>query len=323
MTSHPSSYILSPMTVNDYLRDFIAGILPASLFSCKEISVPEYTIPSSEGDGAGAEAREEVREVRIIQISDLHSNDFGGKDGILVRQVRDARPDLIFMTGDIFDKDMGPEKAFSNVKSCMEGIDGLCPIYYVLGNHELFIDEKPFLDALASYGARVLTDEAVLTTVQGRPLVIAGLADPMRDLSLRQRKKKDKDDKDAYRRRLALLAQKAAALKSESAVDAGTGRACRSILLAHRPEYIADYAACGFDFIFSGHAHGGQWIVPGLGNGLYAVGQGFFPKYAGGMYEVPQGGNSVRFIVSRGLSYQKPSFPRFGNPPELPLVRLC
>ena len=95
-----------------------------------------------------------------------------------------------------------------------------------------------------------------------------------------------------------------------------------AVLLAHRPEYIADYAGYGFDLVCSGHAHGGQWIVPGLGNGLYAVGQGFFPKYAGGLYELEADGRKTSFVVSRGLSYQKPAFPRFGNPPELPLVKL-
>lgn len=300
------------MTVNDYLRDFIAEILPESLFSCREISMPEYLIPSAGGNKSGTE-------VRIAQISDLHSNDFGGADGLLCRCLKEARPDLIVMTGDIFDKEMGPDRTFQNVRNVMDGIRGLCPIYYVLGNHEMFTDEGPYLEAIASCGANVLTDEAVRTTINGHTLIIAGLADPMLDLTLRQRKKKDKDDKEAYRRRLAGLAQKASDLRQE----AGGSAPCTSILLAHRPEYIADYEKCGFDIIFSGHAHGGQWIIPGLANGLYAVGQGFLPKYAGGLYEIRNEGSEIRFVVSRGLSYQKPSFPRFGNPPELPLVRLA
>ncbi len=47
--------------------------------------------------------------------------------------------------------------------------------------------------------------------------------------------------------------------------------------------------------MLSGHAHGGQWRVPYLVNGVFAPNQGFLPKYAGGLYEVE---NSY-FIVSR------------------------
>lgn len=346
------------MTMKNPLRDFAARILPASLFSCRQLSVPVYRI-----DFGG------TTEIRLLQLSDLHSNDYGGKDGILARRIREAQPDLIVMTGDIFDKDMGKEKAFANVQSLMEGLmeapNGRCPVYYVPGNHEFYTDEKPFLSAIASYGAIVLNDEAVTVTVKGRPLVIAGLADPYADLSDEQRRERKEDQEAAYRLRLATLAQKAAGLAESRPAEAETpagngktaGRSCPCILLAHRPEYIDDYVQYAFDLIFSGHAHGGQWIIPGKINGVYAVGQGFFPKYAGGLYEIARrqsesageaassqagssteegqqeavtqagsgsinGGNCIRFIVSRGLSYQKPAFPRFGNPCELPLVTL-
>lgn len=337
MTSCPGSSILTGMTMKNPLRDFAARILPASLFSCSHLSVPVYRI-----DFGG------TTEIRILQLSDLHSNDYGGKDGILARRIREARPDLIVMTGDIFDKDMGKQKTFANVQSLMEGLpagpSGRCPVYYVPGNHEFYTDEKPFLSAIASYGAIVLNDEAVTVTVKGRSLVIAGLADPYADLSDEQRKERKEDQEAAYRLRLATLAQKATGLADAEAHGSGkpAGSPCPCILLAHRPEYIGDYAQYGFDLIFSGHAHGGQWIIPGKINGVYAVGQGFFPKYAGGLYEIARrqdksageaagsqagsgsinGRNCIHFIVSRGLSYQKPAFPRFGNPCELPLVTL-
>lgn len=335
------------MTMKNPLRDCAARILPVSLFSCTKLSVPEYRIDlssSSGGDsgttsgcGLGGNSGSDAgggTEIRIVQISDLHSNDYGGKDGILASRIREAQPDLIVMTGDIFDEEMGKKKTFANVSSLMEGISGLCPVYYVLGNHEFYADEKPFLSAIASAGAIVLNDEAVLATPKGRPLVIAGLRDPYADLSEEQREKRKEDQEDAYRLRLEKLAQEARSLAEASPAEAEThgaaeaaghaGSPCPSILLAHRPEYIDDYAQYGFDLIFSGHAHGGQWIIPNRVNGVYAVGQGFFPKYAGGLYEIERnpGSGCMHFIVSRGLSYQKPAFPRFGNPCELPLVKL-
>ncbi len=306
------------MTLKDRIRDFIAGMLPVSLFTCKHISVPDYTVDLGTNDA-----------IRLIQLSDLHSNAFGDRQELLIDCIRSARPDLIVMTGDIFDIDMGTEKTFSNVQKLMEGIRELCPIYYVLGNHEFYADEKPFLSAIASYGAKVLNDEAKLITIKGHSLVLAGLRDPLQDLTVTQRKNKDKDDKPAYRLRLAALDDAAEKIARQNTND---GVTCPKILLAHRPEYIEVYAEYGFDLILSGHAHGGQWIIPGKINGIYAVGQGFFPKYAGGFYEINRknqdgtagrgNGSPIRFIVSRGLSYQRPAFPRFGNPPELPLIKL-
>lgn len=82
-----------------------------------------------------------------------------------------------------------------------------------------------------------------------------------------------------------------------------------------KPELVSLYEKTPFDLILSGHAHGGQVRIPGVLNGLYAPHQGFFPKYAGGMYKY---GNKIH-IVSRGVSYD-PRIPRIFNPPELVVI---
>ena len=90
-----------------------------------------------------------------------------------------------------------------------------------------------------------------------------------------------------------------------------------NVLLAHYPEQIEYYRSFGkFDLILSGHAHGGQWRIPGILNGLYAPNQGLFPEYAGGRYDFE---DSV-MIVSRGLSRTKEIIPRIFNNPELVII---
>ncbi len=89
-----------------------------------------------------------------------------------------------------------------------------------------------------------------------------------------------------------------------------------SILLAHRPEYFADYIAAGADLTLSGHAHGGQFRFPLIG-GLIAPGQGLFPKYDAGLYT--ENGSSL--IVSRGIGNSLFPF-RFNNRPEVVLITL-
>ena len=92
-----------------------------------------------------------------------------------------------------------------------------------------------------------------------------------------------------------------------------------TLLLAHRPERIEqDYLGRGFDLVLSGHAHGGQWRIPGLINGLYAPGQGWFPQYAGGLYSF----DNTTMIVGRGLSRESSAVPRVFNRPELVVITL-
>ena len=74
-----------------------------------------------------------------------------------------------------------------------------------------------------------------------------------------------------------------------------------------------------FDLVLSGHAHGGQWIVPELlPQGVYAPDQGIFPAFTNGQRE---SGDTTQ-IVSRGLA--KPPrmllFPRICNRPELSVI---
>ena len=88
-----------------------------------------------------------------------------------------------------------------------------------------------------------------------------------------------------------------------------------SIVLAHRPEYMADYYHAGWNIVVCGHAHGGHIR---LGDrSLFSPDQGFAPVYTNGVY---QKGNT-RMIVSRGLGNS--SIPwRINNPPHLPMLIL-
>jgi predicted MPP superfamily phosphohydrolase len=82
------------------------------------------------------------------------------------------------------------------------------------------------------------------------------------------------------------------------------------VLLCHHPEYYKKQHLedRDLDLILSGHAHGGQFRF--WDRGVYAPGQGLFPKYTHGRY-----GN---MIVSAGLANTlTPLIPRIGNPCEI------
>jgi len=70
-----------------------------------------------------------------------------------------------------------------------------------------------------------------------------------------------------------------------------------SVLLAHEPQYLKNYADAGVDIVLSGHAHGGQIRIPFTNVGLVAPNQGFLPKYTSGQYS----SDNTSMFVSRGI----------------------
>lgn len=85
------------------------------------------------------------------------------------------------------------------------------------------------------------------------------------------------------------------------------------ILLCHRPEdYVKRLREHDVDLVLAGHAHGGQIRVKE--QGIYAPGQGLFPKYTKGVVE-------NRMIVSTGAS-NPVKVPRWGNPCEVVRILL-
>ena len=67
--------------------------------------------------------------------------------------------------------------------------------------------------------------------------------------------------------------------------------------------------------VVSGHLHGGQVVVPGLG-GLYAGDQGFFPEYVHGLYEK----DDMSLFVTSGLGSHVQLLPRLNNRPEVAVL---
>jgi hypothetical protein len=92
------------------------------------------------------------------------------------------------------------------------------------------------------------------------------------------------------------------------------------IVMSHFPENFEkidelNYSQYDFDIQFSGHAHGGQFILPFIGP-IFSPGQGIFPKYARGSF-----GERPKLIISRGLGNSEFPFRLF-NHPEINIVTI-
>ena len=226
---------------------------------------------------------------RIAQVSDLHNASFGTENQELAAMLRQARPDIIAVTGDLIDAGNRTDAALSLMEQAVQ----IAPVYYVTGNHEAKVESYPaFEKRLREAGVQVLHHRSVLLTRGGEQLRLIGLDDP------------------AF-----------AGLPPEEAVgqvldELAPGDGLYTLLLSHRPDLLDFYAAHPVDLVLSGHAHGGQVRLPGI-DGLYAPNQGVFPKLTSGTHQ--QDGTTL--IVSRGLGHN-PFLFRVNNPPELVVVTL-
>lgn len=223
----------------------------------------------------------------IAQISDLHNKSFGHRQVRLLRRLRECGPDLIVLTGDLVDSRRTNLKP---VRHFLAGAVQIAPVYYVTGNHEHRLPKPVFaelLQCISDSGAVVLDNRAeMVKTPNGGSFCLLGVFD------------KNRAD--------GTLEKLCGELPSEKL----------KILLIHRPHAFAAYEKAGVDLAFCGHAHGGQWRLPGLG-GIYAPDQGFWPKYTAGCHKT----GTMWLTISRGLGNSL--FPiRLHNRPEIVLFTL-
>lgn len=229
----------------------------------------------------------------IVQVSDLHDAEFGENQSRLAKKVRELNPDLIFLTGDLIDSNRyNLERSLNLVRQLVKMTD----VYYVTGNHEVAVNRvDEITGSLRSLGVHVLNDETSVIERDGDHLVIAGIEDPlMNPLE---------------------LPEKTIAQSIDHTLEGIPDQYYR-LLLSHRSEVFDVYSERQIDLVFTGHAHGGQVRIPGVG-GLIAPGQGWFPNYTAGVHTNGLG----TMVVSRGLGNSIIPY-RIFNRPEIVVATL-
>jgi predicted MPP superfamily phosphohydrolase len=224
---------------------------------------------------------------RILAIADLHDRPINSKGAALAERVRAQKPDAVCLCGDVFDERRAHDGTFAFLSELQE----ICPALFVTGNHEYKTKEADKIKRkLSAMGIHVLSGPGSTVEMMGGQLKIYGVDDPRSGKFFSQLRE----------------------------IGKNASQSDFNVLLSHRPEYFEIYAAYGFDLVLSGHAHGGQWRIPKILNGLYSPGQGIFPKYAGGFFKEGR----TAMAVSRGLSDLPRWVPRFYNPPEIVVVNI-
>ena len=232
---------------------------------------------------------------RIVLLADLHGAEHGKENERLVRQIRDANPNIIAIAGDLIDKYQpgNPvEKQIETAKTLVRQLIEIAPVYYVTGNHEWDSGKvRPLLEMLEENGVDVLRNQYRRLTPGSANFILAGVDDPNGPADM------TKPD-DLIRR-----------IREREEVNF-------IVLLSHRNYKLDLFNDLGVDLVLSGHAHGGMVRLP-FTDGLVGPQLDFLPTYTSGVYTK----GDTNMVVTRGLGNHL-GWTRFLNNPQVVVVEL-
>jgi predicted MPP superfamily phosphohydrolase len=231
--------------------------------------------------------------IQIVQMSDFHGSRLV-TSGFLREAVTLAQaqnPDVIVLTGDFI------HKGFRHIDQVAEILGNLrapLGVYAVLGNHDFSVRNalgirryqqlhQAVADALRAQGIHVLQNETRILERQGERLYLSGVDDLWSRVC---------DLERAFQ---------------------GLSAAVPRVLLAHNPSTVEHLNGHRCDLMLSGHTHGGQVNLPGVGRlALGPRGR----RFAAGIYQV----NDTTLYVNKGVGF---GFRiRYGVRPEVAVLTL-
>jgi predicted MPP superfamily phosphohydrolase len=196
--------------------------------------------------------------IRVGLITDVHHSATVSADDVTraVNLLRAARPDLIVLGGDYVT--FGNRAYVGAVAELLSPLaDAPLGAFAVLGNHD---DDRDMPAALEKRRFSVLKDQRTRITVRDEPLDLVGIRFWTR--------------------------------RPEHLMSVFQGAGPNTLLLAHDPRRLPFAAQLNVPLVLSGHTHGGQVLLPGLG----AIAKSNFPTLAGVAREL-----NTSLFVSRGV----------------------
>nr|WP_204516791.1 metallophosphoesterase [Brevibacillus fulvus] len=174
--------------------------------------------------------------LQVLHLSDLHMENISVKAEEVVDRFRNEPVDIIAITGDLLDREKNIGRAIEYVKTIMK----LQPAYgtfVVFGNHDYKLSAEKLTQlkaGLERIGSHVLVNETITFQRDGQKIHVIGV--------------------DDYSTRHSDLA------KAYNGVDQDGLK----LVLTHDPNLVLQMKDFTFDYLLSGHFHGGQihWPKP-------------------------------------------------------------
>lgn len=216
-----------------------------------------------------------VRPLRIGFVSDLHAGPTtdAASHAEAARALREASVDVLLLGGDFVYLDA---RHVDELLPLLRDIPAPLGRFAVMGNHDLWADDRYLVSALEREGIRVLVNESASLPAPFEHVSVSGLDDPW-----------------------VGVADAGAAFRGASDVR---------VLLMHAPEGMLFVRDAPFDVAFAGHTHGGHIALPG---GIPIVVPGPLSRtYPHGRHDV--GGRPL--LVSRGVGATESPLRLFADP---------
>jgi predicted MPP superfamily phosphohydrolase len=215
--------------------------------------------------------------LRIGFLTDVHHSLMVPAEDVVraVKMTNEARPDLIVLGGDYVT--WGDRTYVQPVAELLAPLRAPFGVYAILGNHD---DDRDMPAALARNGFTVLKDQRTRASIKGEALELAGIR--------------------FWTRRASDIARVLRHARDTV------------LLLAHDPRRLTEAATLHVPAVLSGHTHGGQVVLPGIG----AIARRECPVIAGNGSR-----NGTNIFVSRGVGTVYVPI-RINCPPEVAIVTL-
>ena len=261
------------------------------------IKISEYNIENSK-------IPDEFNNMKILQLSDLHSKKFGKDNSYLVKKINEINPDIVVMTGDMMNSKGDDGEVLINI---IKKLGNKYHIYYIVGNHEQILESndselfKNYLDKLVDLKVKVINNDKIELKKEKSVINLYGMW-----INLRYYVDKTNNN------------QKDITFNDETVnqILKTSDKGSFNLLITHNPLYFEAYSKWGADLTLAGHIHGGIINIPFVG-GVLSPEKKLFPKYYGGDYVF----NNSNMIVNRGLGNEG-YLIRVFNRPEMSVINL-
>jgi uncharacterized protein len=222
----------------------------------------------------------------VALLTDIHHGPFLDLDQVetIVETTNALQPDLIALPGDFVTE----SHDHRYIRPCLEALGRLrapLGVLAVPGNHDHWDDIDAVHEAIQASGITDLTNTGLWIEQAGSRLRIGGVDDLWQG------------EQDL-----------GAALGDATARDT-------ALLLCHNPDYVEKLRDRRVGLVLSGHTHGGQIVIPGVG--YHRIPSKYGTRYLHGLVQT----RCTQVYVSRGLGTTGLPF-RFRCPPEISLLRL-
>jgi predicted MPP superfamily phosphohydrolase len=211
-------------------------LLCKAYFNTKQVVITDISVLGENAEvGEGAQSFETEETFKVMHLSDLHLENNSVSPDELYNKLQGRKIDLIALTGDFLDQ----KKTIPKLVPYLRVLQRLNPeygVYAVFGNHDYFLDGASLAElrqTLEDHGCKVMQNENVALEVNGRKLNIIGI--------------------DDY-----------CSKKSDIAASFRGVKEGYRLVLTHDPNIVLDMKGIHYDYLLSGHFHGGQinWPKP-------------------------------------------------------------